>query len=493
MHSFFFWAVVFCVCCSAARGGASSGTEAVDGQRAKDAAPADKGVSPSSVKTGPPAPPSSEGGDLWSAIFAGQPTGNICFSPVLVTQGLAILMQGASGDTKDLLKASLVGEGDAEKFYETVKVTFESMDGAGRLDVSRILGAAVEEVDGSVRVTSIEDAAIADVIGLRVGDILTSINGEPVAAVSKNSSKISDVSSVVIDRRLGMKADEDSSRRASASLTAATSVWIRPEVVVREAFLKSLEDRFKATINKADRVSLEKDVQSWFQINGSKQKVALSNDDKDAELLLLSICKFSGQWREPFSDAGRSAFTLEGGQKAEVGMIKALPRTKVRVWEADGSVAVEFPYKGSRYSAILILPKAGLPREERILAAKALTRSIDTAERASVSVTVPRFSFASEVDLRQHLMSLGLSRIFSSNAEFFGVSDKGLRVGRWRQFVSIHFDEFGTIADAAQAVQVIPLGARDRRIVFDRAFFVAVLDLRTKQIVFWSYVANPTP
>ena len=126
----------------------------------------------------------------------------------------------------------------------------------------------------------------------------------------------------------------------------------------------------------------------------------------------------------------------------------------------DGHQLIALPYVGDEVEMVVLLPRKGTFEEfVASLSADRLATLLGEMERTDGSISLPKFSLESSLDLGATLSDLGMSRAFSPSADFSGMADieetgENLSIDSVLQKSVIDVDEKGTEAAAATAVEV---------------------------------------
>ena len=117
-------------------------------------------------------------------------------------------------------------------------------------------------------------------------------------------------------------------------------------------------------------------------------------------------------------------------------------------------------------------------------------------ERREGTVVWPRFKLEYGVELKEPLKTLGMRAAFG-NADFSGISDRGLFVSAVRQKAFVEVKEEGTEA-AAVTMMTQSLGIemnppKPFQMIVDRPFLFLIEDQQTRTILFMGVVYNPEP
>jgi serpin B len=158
-----------------------------------------------------------------------------------------------------------------------------------------------------------------------------------------------------------------------------------------------------------------------------------------------------------------------------------------------GWEAVEVPYASGDIAMRVLLPAAGGDPME--LLAPTTTAAIGRAlAPARVEVTMPRWGFATDLDLAASLGSIGLTVPFTDRADFGGIRP-GLHIDQAVHRANITVDEWGTEAAAVTALAMgagaaAPVGLT--RVTVDRPFAFVIVGGPHRVPLFMGTVVDPT-
>jgi serpin B len=284
-------------------------------------------------------------------------------------------------------------------------------------------------------------------------------------------------------------------------LDVANSAWLRQDVPFHAAYVKQLEDCYRAEATPLDfkNPKCVERIDAWVneKTHGKIPKAAPAAFGPVDILLLINAVYFKGAWESEFkkSDTAPGDFTRSDGKK------KSLPfmhRTgSFQAFEADGLRAVRIPYgEKGRMSLVVVLPREGqsLTQLHDLLSTQwAGLRSRFAPEY--LDLALPRFRMEFEYDLTEALAALGMKNAFSRGADFSGMSPQGreLFISEVWQKTFVDVNEEGTEAAATTTVLVkaaaLPPPHRDFRV--DRPFFCAVVDESTGALLFTGSIVEP--
>lgn len=264
--------------------------------------------------------------------------------------------------------------------------------------------------------------------------------------------------------------------------------------------------------------------------------------DEDAKklvrLILTNAIYFKGEWAEVFSEklTKDEDFFLSGGGKVRVPMmVKAdMHSARYAAFAAGGApfdtparynpngdddkklypddrgfTVLELPYKGDELSMVLIAPRTagGLADVEKALTAKNLQAWIAKLQQREVHTFVPKFKAETKYDMGDTLKAMGMARAFkdprlADGAQFDGMSQSDdpsqkLYITKVLHKAFVEVSEKGTEAAAATAVILAEPTAAPVTVPFtpvfraDRPFVFLIRDRKTGSVLFLGRMMNP--
>jgi len=212
----------------------------------------------------------------------------------------------------------------------------------------------------------------------------------------------------------------------------------------------------------------------------------------DAAFVLVNAIYFKASWLDKFDPAHTESATFHAADgDRQVQMMRGFGE---QYFDGDGYQALELPYVSDAVRMLFVLPDEGsFDAVEARLDDTLFTAATKGLSRHSVDLGIPRFSFESEVRLRDALMALGMRSAFG-NADFSGMAgapgDLVLDQVYHKAFVAV--DEQGTEAAAATAAVGREVSAPPpATFILDRPFLFFVYDAPTKQVLFSGRVSAP--
>jgi serpin B len=290
----------------------------------------------------------------------------------------------------------------------------------------------------------------------------------------------------------------------SYQLHLANRLWAQNGFHFEPPFLKSTLQHYGAEPGPVDFARTEQARQTinhWVEEKTSGKIAGLIPPGvlhEKIRLVLTNAIYFKGTWQYRFSktDTREAPFHVLKDREMKVQMMTQTGGFQYAA-TADTQL-LELPYVGRDLSMVILLPKQvdGLPKLEKKLTANDVQKWISGLEHAhEVEVYLPKFTFTSQIGLKEALSSMGMPLAFSDQADFSGISTEK----RQKLFEVIHqafidVNEEGTEAAAVTAgVGGNAPGPVFERVVFraDHPFLFLIQDTRTGAILFLGRLINP--
>lgn len=223
-------------------------------------------------------------------------------------------------------------------------------------------------------------------------------------------------------------------------------------------------------------------------------------------LVLVNTIYFKALWMMPFDedDTTDADFHLLDGSVISTSMMEFDdPVYQFQYAKGDGWEAIDLPYVTHlmqvgpscwyEVSMLVLIPDEGLFREfEDSLDRERLQEIIDELEYYSVNLFFPKFSFESYFQLKDVLSGLGMPSAFLGGLSGIDGGAGGLFVRDVLHKAWISVDERGTEAAAASAIGVDCMGPEGGVLTVDRPFIFLIRDNKTGTILFAGRLLDPT-
>jgi serine protease inhibitor len=333
-------------------------------------------------------------------------------------------------------------------------------------------------------------------------------------------------------------------------LRVANALWGEKTYPFRQAYLDTLQKHYPGAgffpvDFRNDFQAARKRINGWVEeqtherIKDMISKDVLDENGKEMmRLVLTNAIYFKGEWAEVFQERAtkNDAFTLAGGTKSLVPMMhrgympgvryaafrgngtffdtpRQVPEGKIdpkHVYpDENGFALLELSYKGGEVSMVLIVPRStdGLPALEKNLTAASLQTWVGKLDQRLVHVFLPKFKLETKYALDKALQAMGMVRAFkdpglSDGAQFDGMCASAdpaekLYISKVLHKAFVEVNEKGTEAAAATAVMMPKKEAAPREVPFfptfkaDRPFVFLIRHVRTGSILFLGRMTNP--
>lgn len=290
---------------------------------------------------------------------------------------------------------------------------------------------------------------------------------------------------------------------AEFRISPANSVWIQEGYKCKPAFMDIVRSDLSGAVRTIDMIrspqSAANEVNEWVDhVTNGRIGAMISGDDLSplSRLLVCNALYFKATWMRPFAPPTPGKFHLLDGSTVRAQMMSGGGFGK-RYAVADHFWAVELSYVNGNAAMIIIVPAES--GADGLLALRdqlpAVLEELNFKPlRLADSVTIPRFSVSSRLDISDNLREIGIEKLFSQEAELSGVSDaKPLWVNSILHGASIQVDRYGTEAAAVTMARLLgALPPRQRLdLVVDRPFIFLILDKPTDTILFLGSVTDP--
>ncbi|XP_072284265.1 alpha-1-antitrypsin-like protein CM55-MS [Pyxicephalus adspersus] len=281
-------------------------------------------------------------------------------------------------------------------------------------------------------------------------------------------------------------------------LSSANALFIEQHTKLIEKFSEDLKTFFKSEVIPLD---FQKEDEAKNQINSyvekktnGKIKDLLKNISPQALLVLVNTIHFKGTWVHAFDETRthEEDFHVDENTIIKVPMMTIIEKFLLASIQQIGCILVDVPYKGNT-SAILILPDEGkLQDVERALQNISLQTWAELMRPMQITLSIPKFSVSTTLDLKSELSQMGIKDVFSSKADLSGITgDPNLTVSEAIHKAVLGVDEKGAEAAGASAAVITKLLAPIKKVTMNRPFLVTLLHKPTYTVLFTGKVMKP--
>nr|XP_012147559.1 PREDICTED: ovalbumin-related protein X-like [Megachile rotundata]XP_012147560.1 PREDICTED: ovalbumin-related protein X-like [Megachile rotundata] len=249
-------------------------------------------------------------------------------------------------------------------------------------------------------------------------------------------------------------------------LFLSTNVFIDEKFVVKRNYRSLIENYFRSVLKSVKFAESEETlstVNAWVQRNTDNRIRDIADPsgfDAKTAMLLLNVVHSKGQWENKFNPEYTNEMLFELDEDTEK-FVSMMYRSGVytcgELPSREGKFVV-IPYKGNELDMVIVLPDklSSLSAIEKELQSINITDIIKLGQERPVQLYLPKFRTKTTVHLNGPLHKLGLTDMFTSRANFYGLSDDQLAVSRVVQKTFIDVNEEGveavSVTGTAQAI-----------------------------------------
>jgi len=267
-----------------------------------------------------------------------------------------------------------------------------------------------------------------------------------------------------------------------------------------------VDDNFISFINKylsASIQSFEKPDEGASKINewanektNGLIKDILQKGDITAltRLVLASVCYFKSEWKYKFdrNETKQMQFTLANKDSITINRMMN-QEEEFRYAETNDLEVVELPYINKDFNMYIALPKnKSVKALNKVAAEFDPSQFKDSLKKTNILLSMPAFDATSEIDLKKHLMTLGITDVFEKGADLSKITEEEIFVSKAKTKTVVKVDEEGS---EAAAVALISFGIRSNfaatPFIVNRPFVFMIYDARFDVPLFVGRVVNP--
>jgi serpin B len=243
---------------------------------------------------------------------------------------------------------------------------------------------------------------------------------------------------------------------APPTVSLGNALFLQDGFRVVAAFLDVLAASYGTGVHMVDfrKPDAVRAIDAWVsaQTAGRITKVFESLDPA-TELVLANAVFFHGDWVQAFDPTMTQPGTFTRSDQSAMSVPMMHRASTFRYGTVRGSQVLELPYAKGPYAMWVMLPTSGTQPDDMLTPA-AMAAFAASLETTRVDVYLPRFDFATNIDLAGRLRSLGVAVPFSPAADFSGIAG-GLYIDQAIHRANVTVGEYGTIAAAVTAISMV--------------------------------------
>lgn len=259
------------------------------------------------------------------------------------------------------------------------------------------------------------------------------------------------------------------------------SIWLNQDIPCQKEVLQTLAGHYYTEIYQGTvGAGMDQNIQDW--VNGITKNILEKEAGEikttpEMVFILMSAAYFYDRWVEPFDNKAtkKDIFINADGDKSECDFMNRTERGGVYKSERFQSTYLEFEGGSNMF---LFLPEKGVTLED--LFRKDMDEILHIAsnfgigfEEGGVSLSLPKFSISSNLDLIPVVESMGIEDLFKrEKADFTKLLGKGEKnhppvfVNRMRQASNAAVDEEGCYVASFTETELL-MGAAGYRKIFE--------------------------
>jgi serine protease inhibitor len=282
----------------------------------------------------------------------------------------------------------------------------------------------------------------------------------------------------------------------NTTLKIANSIWYANNLTLLPAFQKANTDFYNAEVKGLD---FSNEPASLSAINGwvsqqtnNKITTILDKIPANARMYLINAIYFKSTWKTRFEtkQTYKSLFRLANGSTVQTDF---MTNGEVDLKSAydNGTNVVELPYSNSKYSMVLMMPDGNIKTFAQSLDLTKWNLLMGKLVAGKSDITMPKFKFSYDIDLKEILTSLGMGIAFSDLADFSRINvGGGISISEVKHKAYIDVNEDGTEAAAVTSVGGVATAAPPTH-VFNKPFIFAIREMKTGLVLFAGVVNDP--
>ena len=289
-------------------------------------------------------------------------------------------------------------------------------------------------------------------------------------------------------------------------ISTANALWVKENFHLLETYLSIIRDYYggEATevdfSNPAEAAAI---INEWVEEHTNnliKDLITEDTIDSYTALILTNAIYFKGVWEIQFDPVNTTneTFEVSSENSIEAPTMKIIGTEDMFYYtETDEIQVLELPYTGDDLSMVILLPKDNdLSSIISTMDNSKYSELISSLSEENVDIYLPKFKIETSYSLKNYLKELGMSKSFTSDADFSGITGaKDLFIDEVLHKAFIDVNEEGTEAAAATAVVMKLTSTADgpTRFIFncDHPFIYIIQHKETGTILFMGVVSNP--
>ncbi|MEE6501215.1 hypothetical protein FKM82_004105 [Ascaphus truei] len=293
------------------------------------------------------------------------------------------------------------------------------------------------------------------------------------------------------------------------ALDIANALYLQNGFHISDKFVQLMKKYFKAEVENVDfsqGSTVANRINMWVEnhTNNRIQDLFSSEDFNElTKLVLVNAVYFKGNWKSQFRPENTRTFSFTKDDESEVQIPMMYQKGEFYYGEfSDGSneaggvyQVLEMPYEGEELSLMIVLSRQEVPLAtlEPLVKASLIEDWANSVKKQKVEVYLPRFKVEEVVNLKDTLRRLGITEIFSRQADLSAISDnKDLCVDKVVHKSFLEINEEGSEAAAASGmIASSRMAVLYPQVIVDHPFFFLIRSRKTGSVLFMGRVMHP--
>merc|ERR1719351_176416 len=279
---------------------------------------------------------------------------------------------------------------------------------------------------------------------------------------------------------------------------------LNEELDINEIFVKKLEEFYFSNIKEVDFSQPEESarlINNWVANKTENLiKEFLSPDaiSDDSRLVLLNAIYFKANWMKSFNkfDTYSQVFNINQEKQLNVDMMYQQETFSFAENDKLDCQVLDLPYEDENFSMLIFLPNQSgsepLNRIIKNLEYRDITRTLKDMKEKVMSVSLPKFTVGYKSQLRDTLMTLGMTHVFE-NADFSGIAQEYLEANDFLHEAKVEVYESGSEASGVTGISLgIRSGVSAKEFNANRPFVFMIIDKESEVPLFVGKIVHPT-
>ncbi|XP_022131001.2 serpin B3 [Pieris rapae] len=432
---------------------------------------------------------------------------NIVFSPLGYSSILAILAEGAQGETKEQLVNALHLPKDEKLIRKNYRYIMERLKYTNKFEYNKPELQNYFYVYKNYSINEdykkiLQEFYLTDVRSVErysnIGDDEEDKKIQDIEPPKENEEKL--ITYAVEDKPEKIDLSQITYKPAKNIKEQIKLVKISNEDVSisNDEEETMVADEARNHIRNQRELMNKNDIASSISVNGVGKK---DSDPKSTSIMIIfNGMYFRGSWKKPFDVIEPGLFYKSNSEKKHVMMMKTRGKFMTGSLPELDSEALLLPYDGGRYALLVVNPRSrdGLMRLTADLPSASISDIKDSLFEEELQVSLPSFYVSTTTKPVAALAKFGVSRIFGRDAELSGISSKeGLFVQELVQNVVVRVDNTNSSASLIAVSDVVELKNvplnEPRHFCVEHPFVFYIIDCLDNLVVVAGKVNDPEP